>query len=567
MQRFSRPVIAIVLLLSTQVALTATAGWATGPEDGGSTGFAKAFGAQRAIAVLVEYPDLKHTRTPNDIYDRIFPQLNQFYTENSYNQTWFVGHTTGVWLLAPAAASTYQISTWSSSGENIRRFIVDAIAAADPVVDFSKYDHVFLVGAQDSIWGFALRPGGLSIQTKDGVVIDHVTLQSERHGAGTYIHEMGHVFGLPDLYSYKIAGQGKPWLEAAIYVGPWEPMSRSDERPHFSSWSKLKLGWITESEIRTIGTGKISTTLIYPIELPNQITYAVRIPITQSRYYLIEVRKQVGVDKALPDQGVLILFANDSDIWNHEGPLRVIDANPETSEVWEKRNATFDIGPGEKSTFTDEANGFSVVVSWTSGDAYAVHVTVPAETSVTETTARVMRETANALAGVDENRMNTTEGKRLYRDAQSAFNEAVERFSAGRMSDAAALADKSKGLLEQALAIEREYSNALALVEEAKRAVVDAEAQGRTEGLDEARRILENAIKALSDERFDDAKKLATEAISAAGLAAGPRRSEQNVSPAIPPVLVLFVALAAMSVFAVYVVVRKKASNSATTET
>jgi hypothetical protein len=392
---------------------------------------------------------------------------------------------------------------------------------------------VFLVGAQDSIWGFAVIPGGLNIKA-DGVVIDHATLQSERHGASTYMHEMGHIFGLPDLYSYRIASQGKPWIEAAIYVGPWDPMSRSNERPHFTSWAKLKLGWITDAQIRTLQPGQISTTIVYPIELPNQPTYAVIIPTSESTYYLIEVRRKIGIDRVLPDQGVLVLYADDSNLWNREGPLRVVEAHSNLQKPWEKTNATFDIGPGEKSNWTNDGNGFSVVVSWTEGDAYAVHLTVPSQVTLTENVAGEIRDALEILQILDPGGLETSSGRRLYADARSLFDDATRDFSIGQMTQAGLLARKASQLLRQAVEVEQKYAEASAFVKQARSAISLAEAQGRTEGLEEARRRLNDAQRALDEEQFQDAKTFAEEAIRLTGLATRPQFEPQDNSSTIP---------------------------------
>jgi len=65
----------------------------------------------------------------------------------------------------------------------------------------------------------------------------------------------------------------------------------------------------------------------FPLWNGNEQTLAVRLPVNEHLYYLIENRQQRGVDRYLPSEGVLILQVDE---WIAEslGPVRVVNGHP-----------------------------------------------------------------------------------------------------------------------------------------------------------------------------------------------------------------------------------------------
>jgi hypothetical protein len=145
------------------------------------------------------------------------------------------------------------------------------------------------------------------------------------------------------------------------YIGPWDVMGFhivDPDRPPAgpSSYTKLRLGWITEPQVAMVKPGDFMTLKLNPLELPTSGTQVVKIPLTPNTYYLIENRQQVGYDSVLPSSGVLIYYV-DEIIKEGQGILKLVDAHPNIPEF---KGATFDIGPGRNNTFVDKENGWSL---------------------------------------------------------------------------------------------------------------------------------------------------------------------------------------------------------------
>ncbi len=124
---------------------------------------------------------------------------------------------------------------------------------------------------------------------------------------GVFTHELGHAFGLPDLYDTnenidgKHAGAGNWDLMAS---GSWGCDGQSPESPcHMGAWSKAMLGWV---EVETLPGGlDLGTLRLEPVETGGRV-YRVDAQDGSGEYFLLENRARVGYDQHLPGEGLLI---------------------------------------------------------------------------------------------------------------------------------------------------------------------------------------------------------------------------------------------------------------------
>ena len=106
----------------------------------------------RTLAILVRYSDVAASTAPAD-FDTLLYQpgtgsVRDFYNECSYGQldlvTVNLPSSVG-WVSAPQTAAFYANGEYglgtSSYPNNARKLVEDAVAAADPFVDFSQYDN------------------------------------------------------------------------------------------------------------------------------------------------------------------------------------------------------------------------------------------------------------------------------------------------------------------------------------------------------------------------------------------------------------------------------------------
>jgi len=320
------------------------------------------------LALLVEFPDMKHQTAPEEISKRIFQDVNAYFREVSYNLISIEGYATS-WIMLPKPTATYGISEWGSPSERRRAFERDAIGVADNLVDYSRYDVVFIIAAgRGTVWAYSTTA---TIRTNDSVTVEAITVQTEYTAWGTFAHEFGHQLGLPDLYDYTVAAKPGVYLEAAIHVGSYCLMSRSTERPLMLGWCKVTLGWVPPSNVQVVQPGNIKSIKIRPHRSLSNETMLLKIQISPKQYYLVEVRERTGYDSVLPDEGVLIIFVDEL-LESGQGPIRLIDANPATKSL---DDAPFDLGPGENAVFTNFERGIGLVLQQKARDGYLIHLT------------------------------------------------------------------------------------------------------------------------------------------------------------------------------------------------
>jgi immune inhibitor A len=290
----------------------------------------------RALAILVHYSDAVGATDPT-VFDTLLYQVGtgsvrDFYRECSYGKldlvTVDLPSATG-WLGAPQTAAYYANGEYGLGGSsyprNARRLVEDAVAAADASVDFSRYDNdgngwvdVLMVvhsgpgaeftGDTADVWS---HKWSISPQLRDGVYLAPYTMMPEYWSApgditiGVFAHELGHGFGLPDLYDtdYSSRGVGRWSLMAG---GAWNGILGSSPA-HFDAWCKVQLGFVTPVTPTTSALG---------VHLPQVETDSVVYRLwdgglVANEYFLVENRQRVGFDASLPAGGLLIWHIDD----------------------------------------------------------------------------------------------------------------------------------------------------------------------------------------------------------------------------------------------------------------
>ena len=359
-------------------------------------------GAQSTLVVLVGFVDKANTTSPTRIADTL-SGMNNYYAEDSYGIVSFA--TT---ISPPSSSPWYSLQQtmkyYSSNTASVdNQLVTDSLQAAYRAgVSFHDYKFAIVVHAGNdeaithastdihsfTIPGYVFNPSPLeSFQISTSVV-------SESDPVGVYNHEAGHLQGLPDLYD--LTQQIDPTNN---FVGYWEIMALGEWNPNngnplqpspgtypsqHSSWSKIKLGWISNSSIRTVYPGNLTTIPLQNLELPTSGMQAVKIPISVNSdgslsYYLIEMRAKLGTyDQYLPfpteypGAGLLIYKVNESIAGGH-GNLRLIDAHP----GGDLSDAAF--GPCSSpcvsnNTFSDPSNFVKVIVTTTNSTTYTIIV-------------------------------------------------------------------------------------------------------------------------------------------------------------------------------------------------
>jgi len=307
--------------------------------------------------MLLNFADTSTATTRDDFDQFLFKDakgLTAYYDEVSYGMLDIQGGSSGVidWVKLPQTHDFYGQNNRSGYDANIGVMIEDALNIADVHVDFSQYADVnqdcsvdlisFVyqgngehqaVGRGDDIWAhkyslywletegdgngeYVTNDACPSDPTKNMVINDYfvapeLSEAGTRAHVGTFAHEFGHVFGLPDLYDTN----GSTWGQNAG-AGDWSLMAsgskvgpnRDGESPaHISAWGKYTLGWISPQKINDINATNVNLSE----SSGNAQALIYENPANAQEYFIIENRNQRGFDAFTPGTGIAIWHIDD----------------------------------------------------------------------------------------------------------------------------------------------------------------------------------------------------------------------------------------------------------------
>jgi M6 family metalloprotease-like protein len=199
-----------------------------------------------------------------------------------------------------------------------RTFVSKTLETADSQIDFAKSDGVIIILDPNSSYlrlGYAITDEF----TVDGKKISNVVMLGRafvRVGRPPYlvVHELGHLFGLPDLYSYQDS------TDTADYFSVMN-MAASEGVGYFG-WERYILGWLDDPQMICHKAGEVVGNLI-PLTKKNGLKM-IAVPISSSEVLVVENRTKEGIDKMISSAGI-IAYVVDSSIESGKNPIKVLN--------------------------------------------------------------------------------------------------------------------------------------------------------------------------------------------------------------------------------------------------
>jgi len=360
----------------------------------------------KPLVIQIEFPGISRNISSRAVKEKYLDELDEYIREMSNNRVCIKGEVTEKWYKLPNPISNYWVP-WQNlqvNRSNLHNLVFDSLNAVDDDIDVSKYDFVIIaLAATFKEWGnngVAAYPGMLgwksdeSLFTWTGRKVNRgIVVYASTVGIGHVFHDVAHVLGgvkdgkrvLPCLYDQDMESQStardpasasKAFRDAQIHMGRWDPMScntcnQTPSPPGITSWTRLKLGWLEPSKVRVVSLGEKVQITLGPLEDASSQTQVIKIPLTDTTYYLVENRQYIGHDKYLPETGVLIMYADDKIAESRHGQsqVRLVNANPTVPHL---EGAAFDID--KNASFADDQNGVQIKLLKKNGKSYDILV-------------------------------------------------------------------------------------------------------------------------------------------------------------------------------------------------
>ncbi|MEY3089576.1 MAG: hypothetical protein RLZZ208_844, partial [Actinomycetota bacterium] len=279
------------------------------------TGRLPSNGEIRALIIPVDFPDVIGTGNPAEVYYGMAMGMDSYFRKVSDNRVSFAFQVLPNYLRMNFQSTAYNLGSWGA-GDSYGYWKA-TLAAADPFVDYSKFDVVYVLSPRNIPWSsIAYGPAfPTSVATEDGFVLNGTisgadAYQSFPPGADWkwMAHETGHLFGLQDLYTV-------PPQEGTF--GEWDLMSLnwSTRAIELNSWNRYITGWLSESQIDCLDVSALNSTPITRdlVPLVEKVSgqKAQYIKLSDSKILVMEYRSTGGFD-VIPDgeEGVLIYIVD-----------------------------------------------------------------------------------------------------------------------------------------------------------------------------------------------------------------------------------------------------------------
>ncbi len=305
-------------------------------------GFAPSTGTVEIAVLFADYSNARATTSPDQQLALLeAATMSQYFSEVSYGQMELVVKPYATWINLPESSGHYSGLIGDGSDEAERTLIQDVVALADPNVDFSTTDAVFVIAnpqasdGTDGPWlvsvaedtqgiqadGATIRSGlilGTSVQDPSDPLLAEALRNNvfSRYLALT-MTLMRHGYRDRDIYPNLTDD------ERNAATGSFSIMAAATDAAHapgMFAFERWQLGWLNDTQI-FCQTGGEETTDLAAIEQADG-TKAVMVPLGERAALVVESRRASGVDQELVKEGALVYTVNTA-VEQDGAPIRV----------------------------------------------------------------------------------------------------------------------------------------------------------------------------------------------------------------------------------------------------
>jgi M6 family metalloprotease-like protein len=297
--------------------------------------------------LFIDFPDQEGIRNQDEInsfFSNYIIGIENFFNFQSDGRTNFTWFIEPYFVRIPQNFSSLKVKR--SDSRDLDQILRSAIQISDTTVDYTDIDMVIVFINPDIPTALADVSPAWPLDDPWGIVTNEKTIYNATFIAGDAIiggysiiaHEIGHLFGLVDLYNFE-------WNKILpvkydnhyIFTGYFDfmsfafPISNFGDNRDMLGWQRWLLNWITDDEVDCLLADKTSNTthLLSPVANSNDKQRMIAVRMSETKVLVVEQRSKNNYCNIC--SGGIYTYLIDSEIKNGYGPIRII--RPEHSKM------------------------------------------------------------------------------------------------------------------------------------------------------------------------------------------------------------------------------------------
>jgi M6 family metalloprotease-like protein len=305
--------------------------------------------------MFIDFPDQIGTRNKeqlNTFFNDYIIGIEKFFDFQSGGKSKFNWHVEPGFIRIPENFSEYSLTRNGQFGSKTPDTLLrKAVAVSDDIIDYSEIDMIIVFLNPDIPESLAdVSPAwpleeSWAIKTNEKTIYNATFIAGDavRIGYEIIAHEIGHLFGLIDLYNYDwfISNSEKDFLRQFIFTGLFDFMNYApksyqygDNRDMFG-WQRWLLDWINDDEVNCLMADNPSNTthLLSPVAVLGGNQRMIAIKISSTRLLVVEQRsKNIYCDLC---SGGIYTYLIDSEIRSGYGAIKLIIPEHSKMELYQ----------------------------------------------------------------------------------------------------------------------------------------------------------------------------------------------------------------------------------------
>ena len=280
--------------------------------QGGTLGFPRvpirlpSTGKVRIGVIFADFADSVATNTTTYALNQYSPDLETYFSEMSYGRLQVELSPVHSWLRMPKNSTSYRLGRGEGGWLEFSSFLEDVIRLGTNGTDLNTWDSFIVLANSENIMSSSLSPppGFATVEAGGRRWFNGVLLGTDAGFLKVAMrHEVGHNFGLLDLYPYTGTG--------FRYTGEFSLMGNMwGNAPELFAWERWTLNWLDDSQVVCLKSGSV-TAYLSPVSISGGQKMIVS-PISESKALVVEVRRRFGYDTAIVEEGPLAYLVDTS---------------------------------------------------------------------------------------------------------------------------------------------------------------------------------------------------------------------------------------------------------------